>query len=101
MKKLKVISGFLVAGFLVFVFVICIDKLAYAITIGHPGTDVEKGQMWVGVLQEKNPFEKAIYDTIKVLDVSDGYSLVYRNCDTVVLENDMVKYKRRLSNEKD
>ena len=66
------------------------------LTINNSTVVVEKNQLWVREISEKNPFEEAKYDTIRILDVVDNYALVKINNDTLVYETDMITHNRKL-----
>lgn len=49
--------------------------------------DVLPGQIWTKV-DSANPFEKARYDTIVVLETKNGYSKVIWNGDTISMKSE-------------
>lgn len=53
---------------------------------------VKPGQTWIRLKYEKNPYEDAVYDTIKVLDTRENWSRCAYNGDTMVLTNSYITY---------
>lgn len=92
----KIIGNILVMIVLAVVLILSVAKISNVLTIENSLTNIEKDQLWVGVIHEKNQYGNKKCDTIKILDVSDGYSRVKIKNDTLVLKNEMIKYKRNL-----
>lgn len=69
-----------------------IFKLVKMSSTIEPKHKVEKGQKWIG----SNPFKNGSYDTLKVLDVSDGHALIEIDGDSMIFMVDMVQQNREL-----